>query len=69
MPREGKFLSFFFCVRVGNNFFFFHFKLKLILKLTGNGLVMRSPNTVAISPKRVQVLLDCVSDPSPSSEK
>lgn len=61
MPSEGKFLSFIFlCARVGNNqnFFFFlvQIKLKLILKLTGNGLVMRSHNTVAISPKRVQVM-------------
>lgn len=60
MPSEGKFLSFIFlCVGVGNNqnnFWGVQIKLKLILKLTGNGLVMRSHNTVAISPKRVQVM-------------
>lgn len=59
-PVKAKFLSFIFlCVRVGNNLFFsFSFKfIKLILKLTGNGLVMRSDNTVAISPKRVQVVI------------
>lgn len=58
MPSEDKFLIFFFfgCVRVSNNFFVVQIKLKLILKLTGNGLVMRwSHNTAAISPKRVQV--------------
>ena len=53
----------FFYVRVGNNFFFFFVVvvqikfIKLILKLTGNGQVMRSHNTVAISPKRVQVTI------------
>lgn len=36
---------------------FVQIKLKLILKLTGNGLVMRwSHNTAAISPKKVQIM-------------
>lgn len=46
-----SFLSFFFLS------FIVQIKLKLIVKLTGNGLVMRwSHNTVAISPKKVQVM-------------
>lgn len=30
--------------------------IKVILNLTGNGLVIRSHNTVAVSPKRVLVM-------------
>lgn len=59
MPSEGEFLSsIFLCVKSWQSFFFSFFFvqikfIKLLLKLTGNGLVMRSHNTAAISPKRV----------------